>query len=294
MKLLFSSLLLLFFTHVSYSQSTPKAVMVKDAHIALNGTINGAFGGNSKATIEVVLPRNTVEWYYSFTTSRNQQSDQNLSTAIGFTTKIASLLASSYTAGASVKFEGLAENAVKSIVIPGGSIPVNTYVTDNYNAQLFTNGKNFNPYIGGTNIQSISGSSLIRVNPFNPGVFYIALYNPNATSGVVINVEVTATVLENQNSNLLLFNRSNLIGKWKDENSTITLQDDGKIRIVWDNQRAASGLWKLESDQLTFQLYKKDGTLSSPDIYTLMEANGFTFKYKHQKTGIIYTAIKQV
>lgn len=294
MKHLFIILLISLFSCICYSQISPKAVMVKEAHIALNGTLNGAMGGNSRSIIEVALPPNTIEWYYTFTTARNKQSDNRLNTAIELTTKVASLLASSYTAGASVKFEGLAENAIKSLVIPHGAIPINTYVIDGNNSQLFLNGQQFNSYIVGNNTQSVSGSSLIKLNQYSPRLFYIALYNPNVTSGVLIDLEITATVLENENANSFLFNRINLVGKWKDENSTITMQEDGKVTIIWDNQSSANGIWKLDKDQLIFQFYKKNGTLSEPDPYTLITANGVLFKYKHQKSGTVYTSMKML
>ncbi len=292
MKHLFVPLLLMFYCLNCNSQAMPKAVMVTETRIALNGTLNSSMGGNCKTVIEVPLPPNTIEWYYTFTTARNEQSDNRLNRFIGLTTKVASLLASSYAAGASVKFEGLAENAIKAMVIPQGAIAVNAYVVDANNSQLFLNGQQFNSYIGGTHMQSVSGSSLIKLNQYSPRLLYIALYNPNVTSGVLIDVEVTATVLDNENSNGFLFSRSNLIGKWKDENSTITMQEDGKVNILWDNQSSANGIWKLDKDQLIFQLYKKNGILSEPDPYTLITANGVLFKYKHQKSGTVYTSIK--
>lgn len=44
----------------------------------LNGATKGAFGGNSRTSLLIPLPKNTVEWYYVASTSPNQSSSLNL------------------------------------------------------------------------------------------------------------------------------------------------------------------------------------------------------------------------
>lgn len=188
---------LYFIVHPAISQQisfVPTAVTIKTTTVKLNGTLNASLGGIGKTTIEINLPANTKEWYYSFTTRHDKAAENSTAQAIGLTAKIAGLLASAYTGGSSAVFTGLTESSIKSLAIPGGTIPINAYALDPLDVQDFRNAQRFHCIPGTANESQVNGNAL--VNSYLTGTAYIGLINPNARSGVLIDVEVTATVMK--------------------------------------------------------------------------------------------------
>lgn len=61
-------------------RETKKLIDSRD--IYLNGGMRAEFGGKSRTSIKVDLPPNTVEWYYSFTTTEGGNGTENLNLAI--------------------------------------------------------------------------------------------------------------------------------------------------------------------------------------------------------------------
>jgi hypothetical protein len=51
------------------SQSIRKVVRLDTESVSLNGGIRSDFGGKSRVLIPIDLPPNTVEWYYTFSTT---------------------------------------------------------------------------------------------------------------------------------------------------------------------------------------------------------------------------------
>lgn len=75
-------LLCLIFINLSLGQSYKKnrkvVPLLVSQNFYLNGATKGAFGGNSRTSLLISLPRNTVEWYYVISTSPNQSNNLNL------------------------------------------------------------------------------------------------------------------------------------------------------------------------------------------------------------------------
>ena len=142
------------------------------------------------------LPEATKEWHYSFKTRRDLQSEQTLRTSIKLVTEIAALLASSSTAGTSLKFAGLAESSIKSIVITKGDDQIYSYAFEPFGVMNFTDNKPFVPLPASSNISQNEGNSITK--SYNTGTIYIGLDSRNFRTGVWLDVEVVATVLERQ------------------------------------------------------------------------------------------------
>lgn len=262
-------------------------------------TLNSIVGDKSKVLIEVALPPGTVEWYFSFKTRRDKEGEAAMGNAIGLTTKIAALLTSSYTGGASVKFSGLAESAVKSIVITRGEVPINVYAFDLYNAQLFLNGDDRSRVLNGSyNVSKSHGNSIIK--GYNTGTAYIGVDNPNLKTTVWVDVEVTAMVLEkkiindpehvqrnpNEPGYSKTYNKSEFIGTWKDENSTFTMANDGSFSLRFDTGKTLSGKWDLDENQLIFNLFNVQSNTYKKDIYKIIFWDGTNLRYQYIRNGI--------
>lgn len=82
MKQLYTLLLLLFFFGTSQAQTIVrerKPVQVYSPQtFYLNGGNRATFGGKSRVWYNIQLPENTVEWYYSFTTTKGQDPTENI------------------------------------------------------------------------------------------------------------------------------------------------------------------------------------------------------------------------
>ena len=192
-------------THLSFAQSwptqnrpvapgtqairwVPKAEeLVSNRVIKLNGIGRGLLGGNSRQSVIVVLPRNTIEWYYSFTTS----SDATFNNQLKLAAQIGSALLV-FTAGGPV-FAGLANEVIQRINVPAGSMPINSYVFLAQNINNFMN-NGIGGYFPGTEMQgTMSGKMPIR--HLRPEVYYIGLMNNSTFKAVNVSIEVVAIVM---------------------------------------------------------------------------------------------------
>lgn len=300
----FALLFLLFICHVTNAQSTNKytfkAVQVEKATLKLNGSLNAFASGKSKAFVEVVLPPNTIEWYFSFSTRRDQQAEKQMANAIDLTAKVSSLILAIPTAGASTAFNGLTEAAIKSVAIPNGEVPINIYAFDAVNASLFKQKQNATPVIGSYNESQISGSSLIR--DVNKQLYYIAVDNPNVRSGVLVDIEVTALVRDLQSDTLngthlpnVAVTPANIIGIWKDENSTFSIWANKTITVTWGSGQMATGTWELSDNNLVLDFSKNPANaIRMKIIYQVIDIslNQFTLKAMNVPNEKIFTAIR--
>ena len=56
--------------------------LIDSRDIYLNGGMRAGFGGKSRTSIKIDLPPNTVEWYYSFTTTEGENGTAKLNLAM--------------------------------------------------------------------------------------------------------------------------------------------------------------------------------------------------------------------
>ncbi len=68
---------------------------------------------------------------------------------------------------------------------------------------------------------------------------------------------------------------NDLYGKWKDENSLISIYRNGSIEIEWDSGTKREGLWRIEDGQLIFDLKNS----KQPDRYYVIELSPKTLVY---------------
>lgn len=151
----------------------------------LNGRARGTLGGKSTATFNIMLPKNTVEWFYSFTTSKAERPKVNIG--------LLSQLTRFYDP------TGLSALATNTVLTPSGAGVCDVYVMDRTNCAKFMNrldqlrgAFNFEPNESRENYKD--GTVHIKEVPSEE--FCLAFRNPSATEGTSITFEVAAIVEE--------------------------------------------------------------------------------------------------
>lgn len=161
-------------------RETKKLIDSRD--IYLNGGMRAEFGGKSRTSIKVDLPPNTVEWYYSFTTTEGGNGTENLNLAI----QLSRIL---------VDPSGLTSVAISKVKVPKGVAAADIYLLDQRNLNLFLQKVDLN---GGTFLQYPEGlventkQAIVKVDDIKRGTWYLGLKNPSSINGININIEVVA------------------------------------------------------------------------------------------------------
>lgn len=161
-------------------RETKKLIDSRD--IYLNGGMRAEFGGKSRISIKIDLPPNTVEWYYSFTTTEGENGTANLNLAMQLSRML-------------VDPSGLSSIATSRIKVPEGAAAADIYLLDQRNMNLFLQKVDLN---GGAFLQYPEGmvqntkQAIVKVDDIKRGTWYLGLKNPSAMNGININIEVVA------------------------------------------------------------------------------------------------------
>lgn len=151
----------------------------------LNGGTKATFGGKSRTWFNIPLPKNTVEWYYSFTTTKNENS----SSTIGLLSQLTKLYDPT----------GITAIATNAILTPSGAGVCDIYLMDRANSDKFTNKVD---NWGGTYSYKVNGSrenyknGTVQIKDILSGNWCLGFKNPSATEGISITFEVVAIVEE--------------------------------------------------------------------------------------------------
>ena len=158
--------------------------IIETRSIYLNSGSRATFGGKSRTFIKIDLPENTVEWYYSFSTSTGQSGFKNLNLAV----QLSSLLADP---------TGLTATALSSVKVPSGSSSIDVFLCNRANIDKFMDKADS---WGGTYTYIIEGTvnntkqAVVKVDDVISGTWYIGIKNPSSLDGVNITIEVVAIV----------------------------------------------------------------------------------------------------
>jgi hypothetical protein len=171
---------------LSFAQITKpvyKVVPVVTSHsFFLKGGSRAIVGNSSRQVLPIELPANTIEWYYSVTTTTNRKQSLNSD----LTAQLDKLL---------VPDLGITSKTISAIEVPGGTGICDVYVMTNPNeVNKYVNKRPAVSFLMNDSRQNyISG--VIQVKDFLYGSCYLVLRNPSASQGLNITVEVTAIVL---------------------------------------------------------------------------------------------------
>lgn len=199
--------------------------------IQLNGSARANSGMFSKAAyrlpIEIDIPANTVELYFAFSTAKNGASlTQNLQLALQVGETLSKLMPAGQLASAGF---AIGNAATSRIQIPEGTMPINAFVFDEENKNLFFSNRN-NVCLAGTNVLR-SSQAVVNVRNIPEGRYYLCLENIDTWNAINVQLEVVVTVAEpvespitpqentnkptdaNINNPALMLGKSNYLGK---------------------------------------------------------------------------------
>lgn len=150
----------------------------------LNSTARAALGGKSKTWFNVPLPPNTVEWYYSFTTTKGEKSKASVELFAQLTKLIDPT--------------GITAVATTAIFTMSGAGVCDIYLMDKDNANIFLeknrNRDSFDYDLSASRENFRNGT--VRIDNYKGQECYLGFKNPSPTEGVAITFEIVAIVEE--------------------------------------------------------------------------------------------------
>jgi hypothetical protein len=181
------TLLLVQFTTGQTLQKIRKVVPVlAQQTFYLNGGVRASFGGKSRTYYAIDLPKNTIEWYYTFTTSEGKPVN---SAALNLVPQLTRLIDPT----------GITALLASAIITPTGSNVCDIYLMDRANVDGFINkvdndGGHFLYFGSGSRLNYLNGS--VQVRDAVNGTLYLGFKNPSETAPVTVSFEVAAIVEE--------------------------------------------------------------------------------------------------
>lgn len=188
-RMLLTSLFFAFAITTCFCQNSLKeqkiVSVLKQQTIFLNGGMRSSFGGKSRTTIEIKLPPNTIEWYYTITTFDGATTGSTLDLVPQLTRALDPT--------------GITSIAISAILAPTGSKSCDVHLMDWANAEAFlnkvdNNGGSFSSYLSARRENFRSG--VIQIKDVTSGTYHLGFKNPSETQGIGIAVEVAAIVEE--------------------------------------------------------------------------------------------------
>lgn len=190
MKQLLVFLSLFFSTQTLFGQTIQKirkvVQIMPEQTFYLNGGMRATFGGKSRTYYKIDLPKNTVEWYYTFSTSEGQSTSP---TSLNLVPQLTRLIDPS----------GTTALLASAIMSPTGSNACDIYLMNRKNADAFLEKVD---NLGGKYYYTISGSrenfrnGTVQIRDAVNGTCYLGFKNPSASTGITIAFEVAAIVEE--------------------------------------------------------------------------------------------------
>lgn len=150
----------------------------------------GRLGGKQRTTFKIDLPQNTIMWYYSFTTTPNENQIQSTN-LFDQLSKIVSSPAIQ-----------IGKIATETLFRPTGSGVIDIYLTDVQGNRDFMATDVFNSwkYTKPNNFQEGSRENtkqgVVKIDDVQQGTVYLCFRNPSMNTGINITFEVVAIVQE--------------------------------------------------------------------------------------------------
>lgn len=185
-KIFISTLLWVLITCNVVAQKYTAVTLIEKRAYYLNGGARASLGGKSRVTIKVDLPKNTIKWYYSFSTMPGENGTKLLNLAV--------------QVGATLSTGGLTALAAKSFEVPEGSGSVDVIVLPpEYNQPFLKKEDSKWRYFSDISLENSKHAVQTVESKYGSSV-YLGLRNPSTMNGINIIVEVVA-VVEEKNEN---------------------------------------------------------------------------------------------
>jgi hypothetical protein len=161
--------------------------VIEPSEYFINSGRNSLFqGGKSRITLPVNLPQNTIEWYYNFSASRDEESikaAKNLTNLSGQLTKL-------------IDPTRISGTALSLLTAPPGADYCDIYLLDLDNRNPFEEKAQYKYFPEGSRENIMSG--VVRIKSAIALNLYIGFKNPDSGVGVHVVIEVVAITLEEE------------------------------------------------------------------------------------------------
>lgn len=176
-----------FNTKVTWKRTYEVVQVQKPAHHFINSGSNATFrGGNSRITIPINFPPNTIKWYYTFSAFRDPEKVDEITELFDLAGQLSSLIDET----------GLLEFGINQLTQPPGSDYCSVDLFNFKNSQLFLakNDESLKHFKDGSRENLSSG--IIEINWAKPETMYLGIKNPSDFHGINVIVEIAAIVAE--------------------------------------------------------------------------------------------------
>ncbi len=150
----------------------------------INGGLNAAFGGSSRVIVPVTLPKNTVEWYYTFSAIRSKEDIAKIKGSMKLLSNLTRI----------IDVSGGSAIALNLLAAPPGGDVCDVYLLDRQNTSLFEQKAQFRMYQDGSRENLKQGT--IKVANKTLPQYFIGIKNPSTSYGISVTVEAVAILLE--------------------------------------------------------------------------------------------------
>ncbi|NEQ48738.1 MAG: hypothetical protein F6K11_01205 [Leptolyngbya sp. SIO3F4] len=172
--------------HLVRREFVPQKVL-EPQHYFINSGSNALFkGGKSRTVVPIPLPKNTVEWYYEFTASRNQDEVDQMAGQFQLFSDVARLVDPS----------GFTTLTLSSLTAPPGGNVIDVYALDADNVEPFRHKQNF--YFNLSASRENAKSGVCKIPGTSQERAFLGLRNPSRLHGIHVKVEAVAVVLEEE------------------------------------------------------------------------------------------------
>ena len=149
----------------------------------INGGVNATLmGGKSRITTQIILPPNTVEWYYTFAATRDKTTVENTKHGMKLFIELAGLLDRT----------GLTSLSINALTQPPAADYCDVYLLKPEDQAAFINKGTYNYIPEGTRENLKSG--IVKINHGYGNILYLGLKNPANSTGVSVMYEIVAIV----------------------------------------------------------------------------------------------------
>jgi len=153
----------------------------------INSGSNATFkGGKSRITLPVTLPKNTKEWYYVISASRDKSDIEKAKSSFNLVGQLSSLIDQT----------GALNFGVDVLTKPPGGNICDVYLLDFNNSLLFEAKEAYQYIVNGTRENIKSG--IVKMTNGAEQTFYIGMKNPDSYYGIQVAIEVVVVTLEEE------------------------------------------------------------------------------------------------
>ncbi|MBO0591526.1 hypothetical protein I2486_08900 [Cellulophaga sp. E16_2] len=159
-----------------------ESISIQNEKFYLNSTSNAFLkGGKNRIIVPVNLPKNTREWYYVFTASREENDIKNTLSSFNFASQLTKF----------IKEDDEIQGAVSNLNPPPGANICDIYVLNSdQDAELFKEKEDFKSNLEGTRENFKSG--IVKMSSSDKS--YLGIRNPDNIYGIHIAIEIIALV----------------------------------------------------------------------------------------------------